>query len=88
MFDYVHFEMDCPHCGAKLTGFQSKDAYCAMETIEPDIVTNFYSSCSCGAWIEFTRDLQKMTSRRETPLTLAEITAMGFVAEMIPPNIK
>ncbi len=64
MFDYVHFEMNCPKCGALVKGFQSKDYLCILETIEPDALQNFYASCQeCKAWIEFSR---------------YEVAAMGF----------
>lgn len=25
LFDYVRYEADCPHCGKRLTEFQTKD---------------------------------------------------------------
>jgi hypothetical protein len=84
MFDYVHFEMDCPKCGVKITAFQSKDEACYMETIEPDSLTWFYSSCKCGAWIEFRRPRPEPVPLRDKPLTLAEVKAMGFVMDVQP----
>lgn len=54
MFDYVNYECVCPRCKNKVDGFQSKDGECTLGTIEPESVSNFYSSCGvCGAWIEF-----------------------------------
>ena len=54
MFDYVNFECECPICGEKVIGFQTKDGPLLLETLEPLDVNNFYSNCSnCGAWIEF-----------------------------------
>lgn len=85
MFDHVHFEMDCPNCGTRVTGFQSKDYTCELETIEPDALQNFYSSCKkCKAWIEFSRPLPKGSPLREKPLTLEEVVAMGFELTVTP----
>ena len=54
MFDYVNFECECPICGEKVIGFQTKEGPLLLETLEPLDVNNFYSNCStCGAWIEF-----------------------------------
>lgn len=56
MFDYVNYECECPECGGKVSGFQSKDGECLMDTLETKDVSNFYSSCDeCGGWIEFER---------------------------------
>ncbi len=56
MFDDIKFEMDCPSCGEKVDGFQSKDGGCFMDTLDFWEVNNFYSSCrNCHAWIEFNR---------------------------------
>lgn len=55
MYDDIKYEMDCPKCGAKVTGFQSKDGPCCFATLEFWEVDNFYSHCGeCGTWIEFT----------------------------------
>lgn len=79
MFDYVHFEMNCPTCGAPVKGFQSKDYACELETIEPDAIQNFYSSCrGCNTWIEFSRPKPKGAPLREKSLTLDEVVSMGF----------
>jgi transcription elongation factor Elf1 len=54
MFDYINYEMNCPQCGEKVNGFQSKDGPCALETLDFRQVNNFYASCdNCGHWIEF-----------------------------------
>ena len=64
MFDYVHFEMVCPKCAEMVRGFQSKDAGCNLDTIEPDGLQNFYTSCdACGAWIEFYRERHQPPAR-------------------------
>ncbi len=56
MFDWIKYEMDCPKCGARVSGFQSKDEGCTLATLEFWEVDNFYDSCpKCGAWIEFNR---------------------------------
>jgi len=55
MFDNVDYKCDCPKCGSSVSGFQSKDGDCVLETIKPGSVYNFYSSCNnCGVWIDFT----------------------------------
>ena len=80
MFDYVHFEMDCPTCGHRLTTFQSKDADCTMDRIEPDSLSNFYESChKCKTWVEFSRPRPPGHDARKTPLTFEQVTSMGFV---------
>jgi len=85
MFDYVHFEMDCPKCGAPVKGFQSKDYICCMETVEPEAVQNFYASCrECKAWITFSRPRTEGSPLREKSLTLDEVTAMGFEMDVTP----
>jgi hypothetical protein len=54
MFDYVDFECDCPSCGEKVTGFQSKDGPRELRTLKPWYVNNFYTSCSkCKRWVEY-----------------------------------
>jgi len=79
MFDWVHFEMDCPLCGSKITGFQSKDGKCDLMTIEPDDVEDFYSSCKCGAWVQFSKEQEIIPKPREKSLTKEEVESMGFV---------
>lgn len=55
MFDDIKFEIDCPKCGARVTGFQSKDGPCVLAELEFWEVDNFYSHCpKCETWIEFT----------------------------------
>lgn len=57
LLDYVEYECDCPKCGAKVRGFQTKSGRRVQETVKPWMVDNFYTSCrTCGAWIEFTRN--------------------------------
>lgn len=54
MFDWVNFEYDCPICGSKVTGFQSKDGPCELKTLEYWQVNNFYTHCdTCDYWVEF-----------------------------------
>lgn len=84
MFDYVNFEMDCPTCGKPMRGFQSKDALCEMDLIEPDDLGNFYSSCrGCKTWVEFTRP-RPQSPKRDKPLTLEQVKAMGFEMDANP----
>lgn len=85
MFDYVHFEMACPNCGKPLGDFQSKDDYCTMDKIEPDNLSEFYSSChTCKLWIEFKRPEPETRPLRPKPLTREEVEAMGFVLSVTP----
>ncbi len=52
MFDWVDYECECPVCGAKVTGFQTKELDCDMDTVTPQQALFFYSICSgCGAWL-------------------------------------
>ena len=88
MFDDVHFEMDCPKCGAHLNSFQSKSGHCELDTVEPDGLGNFYSSCRCGAWIEFSREQPKPVKLRDKPLTRDEVEALGFVMKVTTANLK
>ena len=54
MFDYVKFECECPECREPLSGFQSKDGDCVLETVEPEKVRRWYTSCpACKHWIEY-----------------------------------
>jgi len=56
MFDYVDFKCSCPTCGEEVTGFQSKDGVCLLETVKPWQVCKFYSYCKrCGTRIEYNR---------------------------------
>ena len=78
MYDYVNFQMPCPRCGCVLLAFQTKDAHCVMDTIDPDGIGQFYTSCRCGMWVEFNRPHPE-TPRRKTPATLEDVKALGFV---------
>jgi len=87
MFNEVNFTMKCPKCGEEITGFQTKEGTLRLDTVEPDSVNNFYSSCdNCykigeRTWIEFSRTPTTLTERKKT-LTEDEIVAMGFVREV------
>ncbi len=86
MFDYVHFEMNCPECGAIVNGFQSKDGDCDLEFIEPDGLDSFYSYCnSCKSWIEFNKP-RKNRELRDKSLTLQEIDDMGYTMKVTKTN--
>lgn len=56
MFDYVDAPpVACP-CGAEVSGWQSKDADCFLEHVDPRQVDRFYSTCTaCGRRHEFHR---------------------------------
>lgn len=79
MFDYVNVSMTCPNCGAEHKSFQSKDERCALDLIEPDGLSCFYTYCNCGTWIEFHRPRPEPAPTRERPRTREEVEAMGFV---------
>lgn len=88
MFDEVNFAMDCPECGHRIDGFQTKDLACRMDTVEPDSLLNFYSACrGCGAWVEFTRMPAVAQPRRE-PMTEAQVLAHGFTRAVTPGRTK
>ena len=56
LFNYVDYECDCPRCGQKIEGFQTKDGDPYLVTVNPWEVNNFYSGCKgCGVWIEYVR---------------------------------
>ncbi len=53
MFDWVDYECDCPVCGDKVTGFQTKETECELEIVSPEKAQFFYSKCEkCGAWLQ------------------------------------
>ncbi|MHA1951812.1 MAG: hypothetical protein ACW987_18355 [Candidatus Thorarchaeota archaeon] len=71
MFNWVSFAMDCPECGRKVGGFQTKDGdYYDLDLSWKDVeeLTNFYSYCMHGKdinddgawsyslWLEFYRE--------------------------------
>src|SRR5687767_491212 len=89
MFDWVNFKMPCPECGAEMTGFQTKDTDCSMAEVEPDATNNFYSGCEhCGAWVEISRNQARDKPKREVPLTLQEVEAMGFEVQLTPSTAR
>jgi len=54
MFDWINFVDVCPTCGITVTGFQSKDSSCQLNTLEYWEVNNFYSYCpKCKTKIEY-----------------------------------
>jgi predicted RNA-binding Zn-ribbon protein involved in translation (DUF1610 family) len=71
MYDNIRTpDIKCPHCGEVVTGFQSKDADCALDTLDYWEVDNFYTSCvSCGTWLEFYRK----TPRQYLPIEAYEL---------------
>lgn len=85
MFDYVNAEIECPNCGRSVFGFQSKDGACIMQTVDPNCVSNFYSSCAgCKTWIEFSREPLEPATCRPTPFDRREIESLGF-RMILPP---
>lgn len=54
LYDNVLFEMDCPKCQSKISGFQSKNGPCWLHDIDFRSVDTFYSCCNkCRLWIEY-----------------------------------
>jgi hypothetical protein len=54
MFDYVQFEDTCPKCNQPLSDFQTKDNDCVLDTLHPQDIERFYTSCEhCNLWIEY-----------------------------------
>ena len=76
MFDYVNYECICPVCKSKVSGFQTKDGDCVLDTLQPTSVLHFYSSCDkCGCWIDFkakpaTNFVRTVTSRKKGKQTV------------------
>jgi len=59
MFDYIVTpDVKCPGCKEPLSGFQSKDGPCGLDTLSHTEVDNFYTHCKCGFWIQFDRLMQ------------------------------
>lgn len=81
MFDYVNVELKCPYCNEGIvTGVQSKSSDCTLSTLDPQYVTNFYSSCpKCKKWVEYDRKSPGQGEEpRSTPYSREEIGKMGF----------
>jgi hypothetical protein len=56
MFDWVNFKVACPVCKTEISGFQTKDSDCNLETKEIYEIDRFYSSCrNCHTWVEYER---------------------------------
>jgi len=74
MFDNIKYEADCPECGTRvIVGWQSKDGPCDLETLRPEQVRGFYTSCpKCKAWLEAT--VKVLTYR-------IDVTATPFAQE-------
>lgn len=54
MFDEINYFDSCPKCGYELSGFQSKDGPCTLESLEPSDVRNFYCVCNkCHVFINY-----------------------------------
>lgn len=83
IFDWVSFRMDCPVCGTRVGGFQSKDRWCPdLDTLSIDRLTNFYSSChKCSTWIEFSRE-PNVVDHKSTPSTEEYARSLGFTCNL------
>ena len=63
MFDWVEYSAPCRNCGEPITGWQSKDGPCSLDTLSTDDVSNFYAMCpQCEEWNEY--DLVPPTERK------------------------
>ena len=58
MYDWITTpEVKCPQCNEILSGFQSKDGPCLLDTIHYTKVNNFYTGCiKCDNWIQFDKE--------------------------------
>ena len=54
-FDWVDYACCCPHCGADVETFRTKDLCNQQDRVDHRIVQHFYAECRCGAWIDFMR---------------------------------
>lgn len=53
MYDSVDFSMVCPICSETITGFQTKDRDCLLDTVSPVGLDRFYAQCfGCKSWVE------------------------------------
>jgi len=56
MYNWVNFEIECPKCGNKVDGFQSKPWNGEFEWVNPWDVEEFHTQCdNCFTWIEYER---------------------------------
>lgn len=81
MFDWVNVEMDCPYCGEKLKGFQSKDGDCVLDIVDPDDLSYFKDFCkNCRRTVTFSRQyVRQKPINRAHPYSRAEVEKMGFM---------
>jgi hypothetical protein len=54
-FDWVDYACCCPHCGAEVTTFRTKDLCNQRDRVDYRIAQHFYGECRCGAWLDFIR---------------------------------
>ena len=79
MFDYINVKINCPKCGKEVTNFQSKDAFCRLDKIDPQNVNEFHALCDCGYWISFNRiKIIDREKQREEPYNIEEVYKLGF----------
>ena len=77
MVDHVNFEMNCPTCGEKMTGFQTKSGFCISEMLDPTEVDNFYSYC-CDSLVTLATKVRDSKKPRAKVYTLKEVLELGF----------
>ncbi len=84
LFDWVNYKTKCPHCGAELTGFQTKGAYNKMQHIEPWETDNMHTAChSCNAWLEYDieSEVEKHINIKKLEIKLRSITIDGLTMD-------
>lgn len=81
MYDQVNVKLNCPYCDHEIDRcFQSKDSFCQLNLVDPQLVNEFYDKCfKCKKWIEFKRDseIPSIECRKE-PYSRSEVEEMGF----------
>ena len=82
MYDNINVVIDCPSCGEKLGGFQSKSGDCLLNLLQADDVDNFYSYCTCGTEVVFKRPPKEYEPKdRLPPDDLEKVYSLGFTME-------
>lgn len=82
LYDNINVVIDCPSCGEKLGGFQSKSGDCLLDLLSPDDVDNFYSYCNCGTEVVFNRPAKKtQQTEKSPPDNLDTVLSLGFTMQ-------
>ena len=83
MFDLIHYSMPCPVCDTILAdGWQSKDAQCDLDLLEPGAVRSFYNICPvCEVWIKMVVVPKQVEIRLEIRLEQVRPCGTAFTPE-------